>query len=113
MRDRLVNFTRLRDLRTSRRLSQYDLADMSGVARSTITRIELGLRSPNAKTLAKLAGALEVSMDDLLLRPHRVHENETEYQTSLATTQKAIVALKEEELADVLDYIRFLRSKRK
>lgn len=52
--------SRLRDLRIRAALSQYDLADKSGVARTTIIRLEQG--DPNVKpsTLRKLAAALKV-----------------------------------------------------
>jgi transcriptional regulator with XRE-family HTH domain len=57
--------SRLRDLRIRAALSQYDLAAASGVARSTIIRLEQG--DPNVKpsTLRKLASALKVKPAEL------------------------------------------------
>jgi len=57
--------SRLRDLRMRRALSQYDLADKSKVARTTIIRLEQG--DPNVKpsTLRKLAKALRVKPAEL------------------------------------------------
>jgi transcriptional regulator with XRE-family HTH domain len=52
-------------IREERGLSQQGLADASGVNKATINQIERGRRSPNARTLEKLAGALSVEIADL------------------------------------------------
>jgi transcriptional regulator with XRE-family HTH domain len=51
-------------IREERGLSQQTLADASGVNKATINQIERGRRSPNARTLEKLAAALGVEMGD-------------------------------------------------
>lgn len=59
-------------LRTARKLrgwSTYSLAHRAGVAQSTIYRIESGERHPSAKTLAKIAKALDLDELDGLLAP--------------------------------------------
>lgn len=56
----------LRRLRLDRGLLIGELAEQAGVSEETITNIELGkTRSPNAKTLSKLAGALGVSAGEV------------------------------------------------
>lgn len=65
-----VNWRRLKQLREARELTQGQLAMKSGVGQSHISRLEAGKR-PNAKigTVGKLAAALGVSVDYLLVQP--------------------------------------------
>ena len=46
---------RLIKLRRSNGYSQQELANVSGVSKSTISRIERGIMSPDVRTLEKLA----------------------------------------------------------
>jgi transcriptional regulator with XRE-family HTH domain len=56
----------LRELRERKFLSQQDLADVSGVARSTIWELEGGRPRPRRwKTLRKLAKALKVDPSEI------------------------------------------------
>lgn len=59
---------RTRSLREHRNWSQEDLARESGLKRPHISLIETGDRMPGADTLAKLADALQVSVDFLMGR---------------------------------------------
>lgn len=52
--------------RVSKGLSREALAERAGVSRETIRRIELGHFLPQAKTLAAVASALDISTLDLL-----------------------------------------------
>ena len=45
---------------------QEDLAHAAGISTSTLSRIERGLHQPSLPTLRKLAGALDVSLADLV-----------------------------------------------
>lgn len=58
---------RLRQTRLQRRLTHKQLAELVGMARSTISRIERGQRSARPKTLQRLADVLDVSQHWLLL----------------------------------------------
>ena len=60
---------RLKEVRNSKFLSQEDLAEQSGVAASTIVRIEQGVVVPNPSTLRKLATALGVDPSELVTDP--------------------------------------------
>ncbi len=65
----MVDFaTRLRELRTARRLRQADLAAAIGVAQTTIANYEQHNRFPDEETLGKIAGYFDVSLDYLLGR---------------------------------------------
>lgn len=52
--------------REKKKLSQYELARLSGVSRSAIILIEMGKSSPTMSTLQKLSAALGVAVQDLL-----------------------------------------------
>ena len=56
---------RLKELRTARKLSQKQLADIIGTTARAISFYETGLREPNIKTLIALADFFEVSLDFL------------------------------------------------
>lgn len=53
--------------RVKRGISQEILADMAGIARSTMGIIERGEQSPSLQTVAKVANALQVDMYKLFL----------------------------------------------
>ena len=56
-------------LRSGAGLSQQQLANLAGIPRSTLTHIESGEGNPSLSNLCKLAGALGVSIEELLTRP--------------------------------------------
>jgi transcriptional regulator with XRE-family HTH domain len=57
---------RLRRLRESRALRQEDLAELAGVGKNTINRIERNRTEPHMTTVRKLADALEVDPRELV-----------------------------------------------
>lgn len=57
--------TRLKYWRERRFLSINKLAKKADVKPNTISDIESGRRTPRHETAVKLAGALEISLDDL------------------------------------------------
>jgi len=57
---------RIKELRTSKRLSQSELAERIGVTRATISAYELGSRLPSYDVLIKIAQQFHVSTDNLL-----------------------------------------------
>ena len=57
---------RLRELRKSRGLTQGLLALKSGVHRTSIARYETGKNGMSEKNLIRIAGALNVSVDELI-----------------------------------------------
>jgi len=56
----MPRLVRLRELRLRRALTQADLAELAGIARTTIVRLEQGDPNVNPTTLRKLARALRV-----------------------------------------------------
>lgn len=57
---------RVRELRKARRWSQQRLGDEAGVSAQTIWHMETGRHVPETATLLKVAGALDVSLGELL-----------------------------------------------
>lgn len=60
----------LASLRHARRLTQDTLAAAAGLPRSTIANLESGDANPSLAVLVKVAGALQVPIDELLAPPH-------------------------------------------
>jgi transcriptional regulator with XRE-family HTH domain len=59
---------KIKEIREKKRMSQAELAEISGVSRATIIRIESADNVViNTKTLEKLASALDVSVRTLFL----------------------------------------------
>lgn len=58
--------TRLRERRLAMGLTQRQLETESGISRHEVSRYEGGRRTPRLQTIARLARALGVSVDDLL-----------------------------------------------
>lgn len=63
---------RLKQRRVAKFLTQEELADLSGVSRPTIARIESGTAIPRAKTIKKLAGALDMAPNEMVERPQKL-----------------------------------------
>jgi transcriptional regulator with XRE-family HTH domain len=57
---------KLRRIRAEKGLTMDTLEERTGVSKRTISEIERGMRTPHTLTLAKLANALEVDLDELL-----------------------------------------------
>ncbi len=56
----------IKKLRESKKMSQGNLARVSGVAQSTISYIESGQKNPSITTVLKLAKALEIDVNALI-----------------------------------------------
>ena len=56
----------LRKARTEKKLTQQQVADLLGVAKSTYCQYETGASEPNILRLKKLAKILETNIDSLL-----------------------------------------------
>lgn len=57
---------RIKDARTNAKYTQQQLADMIGVAKSTVTGYEKGIREPDSIKINAIAKALNVSGDYIL-----------------------------------------------
>ena len=99
--------TNIRDIRKQRGLNQDQLAEMASLNRVTVAKYESGKVEPGAKALARIADALEVTVDALLGRE----------QPPAAPVRDAaaelMADLTPEELAQVQTYAAFLKAQRK
>lgn len=62
----MVTLPRLKRLRQRAALSQEELGQQAGVARTTVHRLENGAEAPYPSTIRKLAKALGVRPDQLM-----------------------------------------------
>ena len=65
MNDKLILKNRLKEVRSERKLSQAQLAEMVGVSRNTVSSIETGQFNPTAKLALILCIALDKKFEDL------------------------------------------------
>ena len=61
-----IDGDKLRRLRVERALSQQDLERITGIAQSTISKLELGNRPARLSTIRKLAEALNAEPKELM-----------------------------------------------
>ena len=57
---------RIREIRTAKKMTQADLAELSGVEPSNISHIERAATKVSLPTLLQIANALNVSLDELV-----------------------------------------------
>jgi transcriptional regulator with XRE-family HTH domain len=60
---------RLKRLRTQRRMTLTAVAQMTGISKSTLSRLETGQRRPTLELLLALSHAYRVPLDDLVAAP--------------------------------------------
>jgi transcriptional regulator with XRE-family HTH domain len=56
----------IKEMRTDRRLSQKELAEMSGISQNTLCSIEKGYSFPSKETINAICSALEIPVSYLL-----------------------------------------------
>jgi putative transcriptional regulator len=59
--------TKLKEYRVNRNIKQDELANLVGVRRETIIRLEKGLYNPSLKLAMDLAKIFEVSVEELFI----------------------------------------------
>lgn len=67
---------RIRELRLANNLTQENLAELVGMERTNITRIEAGKHFPNADNLQKFAKVFKVSPNELFEIEHQRSKEE-------------------------------------
>ena len=65
MESALVLKNRIKEIRSEKKISQSDLANMVGVSRNTISSIETGQFSPTAKLAYIICIALDKKFEDI------------------------------------------------
>lgn len=94
----------LKNARERRGLSQKEVAEKIGVAKSTYSLYESGNREPNVQTIKKIADLLKITADELL-------GLDEEPQTIVAHFDGDEYT--EGELEEIRNFAAFVKSKRK
>ena len=94
----------LRAARERKNMTQKEVADSIGVAKSTYSLYESGSREPNVQTIKKIADVLSVSGDDLLGLAQEPLTLAAHFEGEEYT---------EDELAEIRQFAEFVRNKRK
>ena len=94
----------LKFARERKGISQKDLAEIIGVAKSTYSLYESGNREPNVQTIKKIADALNVSADELF----GIDEEPTTIAAHFDGSEYT-----EEELNKIKEFAAFVKAQRK
>ena len=94
----------LKEAREKRGMTQKEVADIIGVAKSTYSLYESGNREPNVQTIKKIADTLNVSADDLLGLNNEPITAAAHFDGDEFT---------EAELEDIKAYAEFVKNRRK
>ena len=94
----------LKIARERKGISQKDLAERIGVAKSTYSLYESGNREPNVQTIKKIADILNVSADELL----GINEEPITIAAHFDGDEYT-----EEELDEIRKFAEFVKAKRK
>lgn len=94
----------LKIARERKGISQKDMAENIGVAKSTYSLYESGNREPNVQTIKKIADILNVSADELL----GINEEPTTIAAHFDGDEYT-----EEELDEIKQFAQFVKAKRK
>lgn len=65
MKNELLLKNKIKEIRTKKKLSQQELADLVGVSRNTISSLETGQYEPTAKLAYVLCIALDMKFEEL------------------------------------------------
>ena len=122
----------IREKRKEKDWSQRDLSAASGISNAEISRLEDGKRKePSPTVLKAIAKALNTPVDQILQEAGIIEEGKstvnrvlehvgstpvsaiTQSSYSSSSSYISVEDLSEEEIADVKQYISFLKSKRK
>lgn len=96
--------TRLKELRTSRDLTQMQMSALLGITRGAYANIENGKREPDIATMILLADYFGVTVDYLI-----GHEKEpTVKDDGLTESERLFTSLSPERRQEILRYMEFL-----
>lgn len=100
---------RIRALRKQRNLNQEQLAELASLNRVTVAKYESGRVEPGAQALARIADALEVSVDVLLGRSDEIPAPVNNPKTVEARTVSfAMDQLPKEQREQILNVVKAL-----
>lgn len=98
-------------LRKKKKLTQAEMADILGVARTTYSSYEQGRRTPDAEIQNKIADYFSVSLDYLHGRPEQNTSENKMSKEQLTVAAHIDENVTDEEMEDILNYIEFIKKK--
>ena len=101
----------LTELRKSKKLTQAEMADILGVARTTYSSYEQGRRTPDVEIQNKIADYFSVSLDYLHGRPEQHIEESKMSKEQMTVAAHIDDDVTDEEMEDILNYIEFIKNK--
>mgnify|MGYP003606731628 CR=1 FL=1 len=101
----------LTELRKNKKITQAEMADILGVARTTYSSYEQGRRTPDAEIQKKIADFFKVSLDFLHGRPESKIDKSEMSKEQLTVAAHIDDDVTEEEMEDILNYIEFIKNK--
>ena len=101
----------IRDYRTQKGYSQGDLEKRTGLLRCYLSRVENNHTTPSLVTLSKIAGAMDISLSELLMEgtdsaPHQAKRLRDEELRFLLQMRRYSVDLDEADRRLLLDMVR-------
>lgn len=97
---------RVKRLRLERKLSLSELADQAGVAKSYLSSLERNLqRNPSIQFLEKIAGVLNVSVDQLIHEQINKEELDSEWMKIVKEAMESGVS--KEQFKEFLEYYKW------
>lgn len=102
---------RLKLLRSEKKMTQQQLADLLKVSPSTVGMYEQGRRDPDTETVKFLADFFNVSLDYLLGRTDIRNPRKHDEITTKAYHNLDVEGLPEEAIRQVEEYIEFIKQK--
>ncbi|MFR4285576.1 MAG: helix-turn-helix domain-containing protein [Enterococcus italicus] len=103
---------RLMDLRKQKKLTQAEMADILGVARTTYSSYEQGRRTPDVDIQNKIADYFKVSLDYL-------HGREKPKEDAVTSAKIKTIAAHidddatEEDMKEILNFIDYINKRKK
>ena len=82
----------IRRLRSARQLSQQKLATLAGIPRPTLAHLESGSANPTLSVLMRLASALQVMIEELIIPPKASAKHFS--AEDLPTRQRGLVSIR-------------------
>lgn len=107
----------LKTFRTQKRLTQAEIADRLGIARTTYAMYEQGKREPDFATLVNMADFFGVSIDELLGRPVETGTEDAAFEAfrndpNLEVFYKELPESDEEKVQQLKDFWEFINKKK-
>ena len=72
----MTKYTTIKKLRIQKGLTLKDLAKLTGLSASYLSRVERGLRTPSIYSALRIAQAFNLNVEDIFTHGDKIHKNE-------------------------------------